>query len=77
MQKDAADIQLRQAEQERKSQKDAIDAALDAEQLKLDQQELAIEAQKDGIKIAISKRTDENKLDVELMRLIEQQNKGE
>jgi hypothetical protein len=50
---------------------------LDAEQLKLDQQELAIEAQKDGIKIAISKRTDENKLDVELMRLIEQQNKGE
>ena len=77
MQKDAADIQIRQAEQERKSQKDAIDAALDAEQLKLDQQELAIEAQKDGIKIAISKRTDENKLDVELMRLIEQQNKGE
>jgi hypothetical protein len=77
MQKDAADIQLRQAEQERKSQKDAIDAVLDAEQLKLDQQELAIEAQKDGIKIAISKRTDENKLDVELMRLIEQQNKGE
>jgi len=77
MQKDAADIQLRQSEQERKSQKDAIDAALDAEQLKLDQQELAIEAQKDGIKIAISKRTDENKLDVELMRLIEQQNKGE
>ena len=77
MQKDAADIQIRQSEQERKSQKDAIDAALDAEQLKLDQQELAIEAQKDGIKIAISKRTDENKLDVELMRLIEQQNKGE
>ena len=77
MQKDAADIQIRQSEQERKSQKDAIDAALDAEQLKLDQQELAIEAQKDGIKIAISKRTDENKLDVELMRLIEQQDKGE
>ena len=77
MQKDAADIQIRQSEQERKSQKDAIDAALDAEQLKLDQQELAIEAQKEGIKIAISKRTDENKLDVELMRLIEQQNKGE
>ena len=77
MQKDAADIQIRQSEQERKSQKDAVDAALDAEQLKLDQQELAIEAQKDGIKIAINKRTDENKLDVELMRLIEQQNKGE
>jgi len=77
MQKDAADIQIRQSEQERKSQKDAIDATLDAEQLKLDQQELAIEAQKEGIKIAISKRTDENKLDVELMRLIEQQDKGE
>ena len=77
MQKDAADIQIRQSEQERKSQKDAIDAALDAEQLKLDQQELAIEAQKEGIKMAISKRTDENKLDIELMRLIEQQNKGE
>ena len=76
-QKDAADIQIRQAEQERKSQKDAMDVALDTEKLKLDQQELAIEAQKDGIKMAISKRTDENKLDIELMRIIEQQNKGE
>jgi hypothetical protein len=47
------------------------------EQLKLDKQELSIEAQKEGVKIAIDKQNNKEKLDVELMRLIEQQNKGE
>ena len=76
-QKDAADIQLRQAEQQRKVQKDQVDAALDVEQLKLDKQELSIEAQKEGVKIAIDKQNNKEKLDLELMRLIEQQNKGQ
>jgi hypothetical protein len=76
-QKDAADIQLRQAEQQRKVQKDQVDAALDVEQLKLDKQELSIEAQKEGVKIALDKQNNKEKLDLELMRLIEQQNKGQ
>jgi hypothetical protein len=76
-QKDAADIQIRQAEQQRKAQKDRIDAALEVEQLKLDKQELSIEAQKEGVKIALDKQNNKEKLDLELMRLIEQQNKGQ
>ena len=76
-QKDAADIQIRQAEQQRKAQKDRVDAALEVEQLKLDKQELSIEAQKEGIKIALDKQNNKEKLDLELMRLIEQQNKGQ
>ena len=76
-QKDAADIELRRAEQQRKVQKDQVDAALDVEQLKLDKQELSIEAQKEGVKIALDKQNNKEKLDLELMRLIEQQNKGQ
>ena len=76
-QKDAADIELRRAEQQRKVQKDQVDAALDMEQLKLDKQELSIEAQKEGVKIALDKQNNKEKLDLELMRLIEQQNKGQ
>jgi len=76
-QKDAADIQIRQAEQQRKAQKDRVDAALEVEQLKLDKQELSIEAQKEGVKIALDKQNNKEKLDLELMRLIEQQNKGQ
>ena len=76
-QKDAADIELRRAEQQRKVQKDQVDAALDVEQLKLDKQELSIEAQKEGVKIALDKQNNKEKLDLELIRLIEQQNKGQ
>ena len=76
-QKDAADIELRRAEQQRKVQKDQVDAALDMEQLKLDKQELSIEAQKEGVKIALDKQNNKEKLDLELIRLIEQQNKGQ
>ncbi len=76
-QKDAADIQIRRAEQQRKAQKDRVDAALEVEQLKLDKQELSIEAQKEGVKIALDKQNNKEKLDLELMRLIEQQNKGQ
>ena len=47
------------------------------EQLKLDKQELSIEAQKEGVKIALDKQNNKEKLDLELMRLIEQQNKGQ
>ncbi len=75
-QKDMVDAQIRTAEQERKAQKDRIDAALGAEQLQLDKQELSIEAQKDGIKVAMDKKNMEDTLSLELLRLMEQNNRG-
>ena len=77
MQKDQAEIQLRMADQKRLVDKDKIEATIDVQKVQLDKQEMAIEAQKDGIKIALDKQSAKNKLDIELMRLIEQQNKGQ
>jgi hypothetical protein len=77
MQKDAADIQLRMAEQERIAQKDAIDSAIDTKKLGLSTQELELEAEKEGLKLARSTTDSQNKLNLELLRLIDQQNKGQ
>ncbi len=76
-QKDMIDAQLRSAEQERKSKKDAVDAAIESEHLKLEKQELSVEAQKEGIKVAMDKKGMEDKLSLELMKLIESNNKGQ
>jgi len=76
-QKDMVDAQLRSAEQERKSRKDAVDAAIESEHLKLEKQELSVEAQKEGIKVAMDKKGMEDKLSLELMKLIESNNKGQ
>ena len=76
-QKDMVDAQLRSAEQERKSKKDAVDAAIESEHLKLEKQELSVEAQKEGIKVAMDKKGMEDKLSLELMKLIESNNKGQ
>ena len=77
MQKDAAEIQLRIAEQERISQKDALDSAIDTKKLGLDEKELELEAQKEGLKLAKSTTESQDKLSLDLLRLIEQQNKGQ
>jgi len=76
-QKDAAEIKIKQEEQQRKARKDAADMIVEAEKIELDTKELSLQAQKDGVKIAMDKRKDENRLDVELMRIMEQQNKGQ
>jgi hypothetical protein len=76
-QKDAAEIQLRIAEQERISQKDALDSAIDTKKLGLDEKELELEAQKEGLKLAKSTTESQDKLSLDLLRLIEQQNKGQ
>ena len=75
-QKDQMDAQLRMAEQERKTQKDAVDAAIDAQQLKLERQELEIEAEKDGMKLAVDTRDKDDKLGVELAKILEGRNRG-
>ena len=76
-QKDAAEIQLRMAEQERIAQKDALDSAIDTKKLGLDEKELELEAQKEGLKLAKSTTESQDKLSLDLLRLIEQQNKGQ
>jgi len=75
-QKDVAEIQLRMAEQERIAQKDALDSAIDTKKLGLDTEELELEAQKEGLKLAKSTTEAQDKLSLDLLRLIEQQNKG-
>ena len=77
MQKDQAEIQLRMAEQDRISQKDALDSAIDTKKLGLDEKELELEAQKEGLKLAKSTTESQDKLSLDLLRLIEQQNKGQ
>ena len=76
-QKDQMDAQLRMAEQERKTQKDAVDAAIDAQQLKLDRQELELEAEKDGMKLAIDTRDMDDKIGVELAKILGNRNRGD
>jgi hypothetical protein len=76
-QKDAAEIKIKQEEQQRKARKDAADMIVEAERIDLDTKELSLQAQKDGVKLAMDKRKDENRLDIELMRIMEQQKKGQ
>lgn len=70
--KDQADAQLKMRQQMHKEQMDAIDTALKAKGIKLERDQLELEAEKAGAKIAAERRRDNNKLDLELVRLIEQ-----
>ena len=76
-QKNAADIQIRMSEEQRRGQKEAIDSAIATKRLQLDKEELTLEAQKDGLKLAKSTTENTDKLNLELLRLIDQQNKGQ
>ena len=53
-----------------------MDATLDAEKLKLEQQELQLDAQKEGVRAAADRRKDSTQLDLELAKLMEQENRG-
>jgi len=70
-QKDQADMQLQAAELQRKTQKDQADTMIDAKQLELDQQELQIDAQKAGAKLAADRRKDSTKLDLDLLKTVQ------
>jgi hypothetical protein len=61
---------------QRKAQKDQADAILDAERLKLDQQELQLDAQKEGVRVAADRRKDNNKIDLELAKLMSGKPRG-
>ena len=68
--KDQQEAQIKQADLQRRSQKDQVDALMGAEKLKLDQQELQLDAQKEGVRVAASRRQENNKLDLELARMM-------
>ena len=74
--KDQQETQIKQAELQRKAQKDQIDAVLDAEKLKLDRQELQLDAQKEGVRVAADRRKDNNKLDLEIAKMMEKPKRG-
>ena len=74
--KDQQETQIKQAELQRKAQKDQLDAVLDAEKLKLDRQELQLDAQKEGVRVAADRRKDNNKLDLEIAKMMENQKRG-
>jgi hypothetical protein len=51
---------------------------LDAEKIKLDRQELELDAQKEGVRVAASRRKDNNKLDLEIAKMMtEKPKRGE
>ena len=74
--KDQQETQIKQAELQRKAQKDQLDAVLDAEKLKLDRQELQLDAQKEGVRVAADRRKDNNKLDLEIAKMMEKPKRG-
>ena len=70
-QKDQADMQLQAAELQRKTQKDQADTMIDAKQLELEEKELQIDAQKAGAKLAADRRKDSTKLDLDLLKTVQ------
>ena len=76
--KDQQDSQIKQADLKRRTQKDQVDAIMGAEKLKLDQQELQLDAQKEGVRLAANRRQENNKLDLEIARMMaEKPERGE
>ena len=69
--KDQADIGLKQRELDIKSKKDKADAMLEAQKLEIDRMEVEVDAQEKGMKMGQNLRESENKLDLEIMRMVE------
>jgi hypothetical protein len=71
-----ADIQLRANDLRRKAQKEAIDSAIDTKKLQLDKEKLTLQAQKEGLTLAKSTTEARDRLNLDLLKIIDQQ-KGE
>jgi hypothetical protein len=63
-----AELQIKQSEVQRKTQKDQTDAMLRTEKLKLDKAEVEIKAEKENVQLEIDKVDKDNKLDMELFK---------
>ena len=69
MAKDQADAQAKQSELKQKQQKMMVDAKIASEQLNIEKAELAIDAKRQGVKDATAKRIEDNKVELELARM--------
>ena len=76
LQMQQAELQIKAKEVERKAKKDQADVMLKAEKLKLDGQEVQIAAEKSNVQLEIDKRDKDNKMDMEIFKTINQNNKG-
>jgi len=72
---DQADQQVRQAELKMKQQKMMIDAKMASEQINIDKAELAIDAKRQGVRDQVAKQVEDNKVDLELARIMSTANK--
>ena len=66
-----AEVQIKQADVERKAKKDQADAMRDAKKLELDEQEIILDAKKDGIKMAADRRASNAKIDLDTMKTMQ------
>jgi hypothetical protein len=62
------ELQIKGMEQQRKAQKDAIDAQIAAQRLQVEQQRIAVDAQKEGIKLQNQNQQNERKIQADLMK---------
>ncbi len=69
MAKDQADAQAKQSELKQKQQTMMVDAKIASEQLNIEKAELAIDAKRQGVKDATAKRIEDNKVELELARM--------
>ncbi len=76
MAKDQADAQIKQGELKQKQQKMMVDAKIASEQLNIDKAELAIDAKRQGVKDATAKRIEDNKVELELARMAQANQKS-
>ena len=75
-QRDQMDMQAKQAELQLKAQEGQVDAQISQAELQIKQQELEIDAQKAGAKLAADRRKDNTKLDLDLLKTIQDTNKN-
>ena len=62
------ELQIKGMEQQRKAQKDAIDAQIAEKRLNVEQQRIAVDAQKEGIKLQNQNQQNERKLQLDLIK---------
>ena len=74
-QRDQMDMQAKQAALQLKAQEGQVDAQISQAELQIKQQELEIDAQKAGAKLAADRRKDNTKLDLDLLKTIQDTNK--
>ena len=71
-QKDAADVQIRMVEQQRKVEADKIDALLEAKKLELEKASIAVDAAQAKVKA----KTETDKLDLEIFKSVTTPNRN-